>query len=124
MFEMFKKFKVVKIFEIFKMIKIFEMFKISKLFKIIKMFKIFEIFEIFKIIKIFKILNLTLKFKTNTKFGIPVLENPPSARTVRGPFIHAVVQNRERIRSLVHERQRRRSQWTGNCPKRNKFIDH
>ena len=118
---MFKKFKVVKIFEIFKMIKIFEMFKISKLFKIIKMFKIFEIFEIFKIIKI---LNLTLKFKTNTKFGIPVLENPPSARTVRGPFIHAVVQNRERIRSLVHERQRRRSQWTGNCPKRNKFIDH
>jgi hypothetical protein len=95
MFEMFKKIKVVKIFEIFKII---------KLFKIIKMFKIFEIFEIFKIIKIFKILNLTLKFKNNTKFGIPVLENPPFP-TFRPGSVHS----RGRSKSGANPVTRRRT---------------
>jgi hypothetical protein len=98
---MLKKFKVVKIFEIFKMIKIFKIFEIFKLFKIIKMFKIFEIF---KIIKIFKILNLTLKFKNNTKFGIPVLENPPFP-TFRPGSVHS----RGRSKSGANPVTRRRT---------------
>jgi hypothetical protein len=60
--------------------------KILNLIKIMKIFDLIKSMKIFDLINRMNIFNLIKVFETNSNFGFHALENPLSARSVRGPF--------------------------------------